>query len=1333
MLNVSKNFKNDIISTNQPLKPVLVIADADNNPLFTLTQDKEELFDVDGNSIRSINVISKVSNIKISTDYDSKTLKINRLRCTLYNYYDVNTKLSEYINTNITNKNLYLFYKSPSTDRIHITPTDEDRECSLIYNGEISRIKYNDKTIDLSVEDKTQIKIADKQVPYIGVDRLPFNISEHLTEEYKGSDLVVPMTFGQVDKAPVLTYEDWNNDRMLNVLFDVQPTTANHKTAKIPRMLNSSPAGDYCLYVKKDEDYLIWNHFQNSFFSHHSIYSKIKVLNRAGTGGQFLMPELQEESDSQEPAYGHWDDNGFYQRMVDTVYATEGIIYQMSDVEIDNMDNEFENIESINDNGGNPKKWFRPNETTTLTSNFDTGIKLWQRESVGSIILDDSSYTYGLGRWIILKIDSSVDNSLINIQDATGYIGNTFMLADWELRQSDDGTTPNDDSIATDTVTRTGFFVSPLSTKIFKEVLTQIDLPAFWMSDNHQRALNVLNCLLLETDEEISSFLSSIHNNHAQATDPYLNCPMYLLRDEDKRGSDNYWGSVGVANGISGTEPIKKIGGLYYGATGSDEHILTANEANSHNLIAIFEFYTHPLGMQFDEGGYEQGLKMNNIGFLQSVKIEAINTKEIFASITGRKNNFYTEELEYTEESTVIPNIPNMLNGVDGVLPSDEELLNGWWALQSEVYNAVLDEHGTQYFEALASTSCTGIQYQNLALAGNGYYDISLGDTFDTAFTNRASIDDSAMWNVNYLWKRCLWRVGYCYLTIFDLGNVAANLLYAGAENFQSVLESESLNKSIGKYIFEYLFQKDIDYEPSFTFDFYSVAYYQNGAFVPQPIDITDAVESRMNGYRWNDFTVTNYTEYWENFYAYLDNLVYAVNYSYGEALEPYDLTNGLNNFPDKFVWWAENRYGVIDTISELQNTDLFIEQIMADINNYVAGLDPQTYTTDGIIQKPSDIVMNILTTEMEYGKLLEEQSAGQDIVAPDYSAYNMDSIIESRNEHSGWKMGFSINKKRDGKKLIEDVLSESKSYPRFSSDGKFGLITIKSSYAYNDIDKVINLNDILSYNFKQTKPEDLIVSCKMFYRYDYGHKKYTMDIEKKIENYLPSWSVTGFDNYNIEEIDGHKDIELKYHSDFGTVDSFMKYKLLNNCNVHNLVELKLPLNYIDLEVGDKIHIPLINNEKIFNIDYSKVGYLNSQPIYPLWLVMETNIGTDGIKIKAYQLHYLGSDGNHGFDMPEQEYQVIGNMNEYNTTYPDILNWNYNPNANVHNDYEIPYGDVNADGDINILDITAVINHIVGTEELTSAQIERINGLQQNNDGVVNILDIIELVNIIIA
>ena len=88
MLNVSRNFKNDIISTNQTLKPVLVITNSIDQVLFTLTQDKDELFDIDGNLIRTINAINKVSNVKTSTDYDSKKLKINRLRCTLYNYYD---------------------------------------------------------------------------------------------------------------------------------------------------------------------------------------------------------------------------------------------------------------------------------------------------------------------------------------------------------------------------------------------------------------------------------------------------------------------------------------------------------------------------------------------------------------------------------------------------------------------------------------------------------------------------------------------------------------------------------------------------------------------------------------------------------------------------------------------------------------------------------------------------------------------------------------------------------------------------------------------------------------------------------------------------------------------------------------------------------------------------------------------------------------------------------------------------------------------------------------------------------------------------------------------
>ena len=291
----------------------------------------------------------------------------------------------------------------------------------------------------------------------------------------------------------------------------------------------------------------------------------------------------------------------------------------------------------------------------------------------------------------------------------------------------------------------------------------------------------------------------------------------------------------------------------------------------------------------------------------------------------------------------------------------------------------------------------------------------------------------------------------------------------------------------------------------------------------------------------------------------------------------------------------------------------------------------------------------------------------------------------------------------------------------------------LKSMRTYRE---VIKLNDIISYSFKQTKREDILTSVKMFYRYDYGQKKYYHYHEQKTEDLLDGY--TGLEMYNLDPTDSHKDINLKYHSDRLTVEDFAQYTLLNNCNPHNMVEMTLPLNYMNLSVGDKIHIPLINNEKIFNIDYSKVDFLNGQPIYPLWMIMETNVGTTSVKIKAYQLHYLGVDGNHQFEMPDTEYEVIGNTSEFsNYTYPNgnqVPNWNYNPNANVESGFQIPYFDVTGDGVINVNDIIAVVNHITGNSQLNNTQKERLkynsNGVLKT-DNIINVGDLVSLVNII--
>ena len=238
----------------------------------------------------------------------------------------------------------------------------------------------------------------------------------------------------------------------------------------------------------------------------------------------------------------------------------------------------------------------------------------------------------------------------------------------------------------------------------------------------------------------------------------------------------------------------------------------------------------------------------------------------------------------------------------------------------------------------------------------------------------------------------------------------------------------------------------------------------------------------------------------------------------------------------------------------------------------------------------------------------------------------------------------------------------------------------------------------------------------------------------------MPEYTSTGYDNYQIDSEDTHRNINYRYHTNVETMTDFLNYTLLNSCNPHNEINFKLTLNNIKLSVGDILHIPLINNEKAFNIDYSKVDYLNGQPIYPLWIIMSTDVGLDGIKIKAIQLHYLGttnqiSDGNHGFIFPEEDgYDIVGNVMQYNTNYKlydgiPIPNWNFNPNATIHNGIEIPYYDSSGDGNIGVDDLQKVLNYINGdNSELTDEQIERLTYKSSSID----ILTVVDMINIIL-
>ena len=99
--------------------------------------------------------------------------------------------------------------------------------------------------------------------------------------------------------------------------------------------------------------------------------------------------------------------------------------------------------------------------------------------------------------------------------------------------------------------------------------------------------------------------------------------------------------------------------------------------------------------------------------------------------------------------------------------------------------------------------------------------------------------------------------------------------------------------------------------------------------------------------------------------------------------------------------------------------------------------------------------------------------------------------------------------------------------------------------------------------------------------------------------------------------------------------------------------------------------------------------------------------------------------------IPNEE--IYGNTNPLSGRYfssgEPIPNWNYNPEATIHQGPEISYYDVNQDGVLNVIDIVAMVNHIIGVDTFTQDQIE----IASYGDGVINVVDIVELVNIILG
>lgn len=396
------------------------------------------------------------------------------------------------------------------------------------------------------------------------------------------------------------------------------------------------------------------------------------------------------------------------------------------------------------------------------------------------------------------------------------------------------------------------------------------------------------------------------------------------------------------------------------------------------------------------------------------------------------------------------------------------------------------------------------------------------------------------------------------------------------------------------------------------------------------------------------------------------------------------------------------------------------IDNLTIDVLDVQEEFIPEYNPSEIMIEQPCDIIHHILGEELLFDK----------------NKIDIESKEESRQLHEQYKsndantiLGFSVDKKIKAKNLIQDISKSSQSIPTLNND-ILKFINVKNTYTGEENISIIKADDVIDYTFKRTSIDDVITKAEVKYRYDYGLNSYlssTEDIKVDEDIYFKTGTYKDYKEQNIEfnnyygvvydnEID-HTDNYLVFESDYirseSSANALAKYLLQFNKNQHNIVECKLPLKYYGFQVGDLIEFDkMILGKKVYNESY----VLNSQDdmpircgqfILPLFMITETQKTLDGIKIKAIQMHHLQN----------QALVWKGETYSFDLPVPD-------------EEEPILYGDLNGDGNVDVLDVVLLVNIIINEQQLNQEQKDIADF---NRDGNVDVLDVVSIVSRIIG
>lgn len=417
---------------------------------------------------------------------------------------------------------------------------------------------------------------------------------------------------------------------------------------------------------------------------------------------------------------------------------------------------------------------------------------------------------------------------------------------------------------------------------------------------------------------------------------------------------------------------------------------------------------------------------------------------------------------------------------------------------------------------------------------------------------------------------------------------------------------------------------------------------------------------------------------------------------------------------------------------------------------------DPHNSIT---IQKPCDIIWHLLEIELNY--------TGE---------VNLEEIEYARSVHqlydgNMYKMAFSVKEEIKGFDLIAKIAAESYLVPTLANN-KLGMKVLKPTYTGEENNIVpIKHSDIIKFDISREPTDKIITRIKSYYNHDEVTDSFLDEVPsiKVSQDILPAYKAEYYNLDKVEQENGlvtidHRkynlELDLEMIKDTQTALEFTVFKLFDRCQPHNIVNLKLPLKFMYLEVGDIIEFPegCYNDEYIFGEDYSELRIRNGQYILPIFYIYDIAF-SETIDIKARQIH-------HCYPAPviwRGEIFYVPDGTEPPWWIPDTPideETNTDDGTGIDDDNDTPgdgdddggddgegddtgggtgpdtdhlggygFGDINNDGNIDVLDVVALVGFIIDTQEL-SDQAQFLADV--NFDNAVNVQDAVIIVGYIL-